>query len=230
MEQNNHLVSVIIPVYNGGRYLGEAIESVLSQTGFPLEIIVVDDGSTDDTASIAQNFGASIRYHYQINGGAGAARNQGVVLARGNFLAFLDADDLWMVDKLKRQWAAFEADHDLELAFGHIQQFYSPELTREEKDRLSIPVEIMPGNHAGTMLIKKETFLRVGLFKPDLRVGEFIDWYARATELNIKSIMLTDVVMKRRIHKTNMGILHRDQRSGYVHALKAALDRRRSRE
>lgn len=222
------LFSVIIPVFNGEKYLSDAIESVLSQGDYPLEVLVVDDGSTDGTAKIAKSFGSSIRYHYQMNGGVGAARNQGVFMAQGNFLAFLDADDLWMEEKLERQWAAFKADPELDLAFGYIQQFYSPELTQEEKDRLSIPIETMPGHHAGTMLIKKEAFLRVGLFKPALRIGEFIDWYARVTELNLKRVMLPDVIMKRRIHQANLGRLQRDQRSGYVHALKAALDRRRA--
>jgi len=116
----------------------------------------------------------------------------------------------------------------LDMAFGHIQQFHTPELPQSQKDRTRIPVEIVPGNHAGTMLIKKEAFLRTGLFKEELRVGEFIDWYARATELNLKSIMLPDVLMKRRIHTTNMGITLRDQHSNYIHVLKAALDRRRA--
>jgi glycosyltransferase involved in cell wall biosynthesis len=224
------LFSVIIPVFNGEKYLGDAIESILSQGDFPIEVLVVDDGSTDDTAKITESFGSSIRYHYQLNGGVGAARNQGVALAQGDFLAFLDADDLWTEDKLERQWAAFKADPNLDLAFGHIQQFYSPELTQKEKDHLSIPIETMPGHHAGTMLIKKQVFLQVGLFKTELRIGEFIDWFARVTELNLKSFMLPDVLMKRRIHKNNLGRSQRDQRSGYVHALKAALDRRRPRE
>ncbi|MFA5324482.1 MAG: glycosyltransferase family A protein, partial [Smithella sp.] len=145
----------------------------------------------------------------------------------GDFFAFLDADDLWTENKIKRQLMAFEADPHLDIAFGHIQQFYSPDLTQSEKDRINIPVEIMQGHHTGTMLIKKKSFLHVGLFNEELRIGEFIDWYARAMELNIKSIMLTDVLLKRRIHNTNQGISQRDQRSGYVHALKAALDRRR---
>jgi glycosyltransferase involved in cell wall biosynthesis len=220
------LISVIIPVFNGDKYLGEAIESVLSQTDFELEVIIINDGSTDDTAKVAESFGTSVRYSYQMNAGPGAARNLGIALALGDFFAFIDADDLWTPDKMKQQWMAFEADPYLDMAFGHIQQFYSPELTQAEKDRINIPVEIMPGHHAGTMLIKKESFLRVGLFKKEF--GEFIDWYARATELNLKGIMLPDVLVKRRIHRTNLGISQRDQRSGYVHVLKAALDRRRA--
>jgi glycosyltransferase involved in cell wall biosynthesis len=226
---NNPLISVIIPVYNGEKYLAEAIESVLSQTDFRLDVIVVDDGSTDNTARVAESFG-SVRYHYQMNAGVGAARNKGIVMAYGDYFAFLDADDLWMTDKIKRQLIAFEADSELDMAFGHTQQFYSPELTPPEKDRLRIPAETLPAYNADTMLIKKKSFQSVGLFKNELRIGEFIDWYARATELNLKSIMLPDVLVKRRIHITNLGISRRDQRSGYVHALKAALDRRRTGE
>ena len=222
------MISVIIPVFNGEKYLAQAIESVLAQEGFNFDIIVVDDGSTDNTAKIAENFGSLVRYHYQENSGPGATRNQGIKMANGDFFAFLDADDLWTADKMKHQWTSFEEDPRLDMAFGHIRQFYTPELSQAEKDRIRIPVEIMPGHHAGTMLIKKESFLRTGLFKEELRVGEFIDWYARAAELNLKSIMLPDVLMKRRIHRTNLGTYLRDQRSGYVHVLKAALDRRRA--
>jgi glycosyltransferase involved in cell wall biosynthesis len=225
--QDKPIISVIIPVYNSEKYLREAIESVLSQTGFRFDLIVVNDGSIDNTAKVAESFGSLIRYHYQTNAGIGAARNQGIAHANGEFFAFLDADDLWTGKKIERQWMAFEADPHLDMAFGHIQQFYSPDLTQIEKDRIKIPVEIMQGYIAGTMLIKKKAFLRVGLFNEELRIGEFIDWYARSTELNMKSIMLTDVLLKRRIHSTNQGISQRDQRSGYVHALKAALDRRR---
>ncbi|HUN54984.1 MAG TPA: glycosyltransferase family A protein [Smithella sp.] len=222
------LVSVIIPVFNTEKYLSEAIESILAQSYSPMELIIVDDGSTDSTAKIAKRFGSLVRYHYQENSGAGVARNQGIAMAKGDYFAFLDADDLWMPEKMKRQWEAFEENPHLDMVFGHIRQFYTPELPQTQKERTRIPVEIMPGHHAGAMLIKKEAFLRVGLFKKELRVGEFIDWYARATELNLKSIMLPDVLMKRRIHTSNMGITLRDQRSGYIHALKAALDRRRS--
>ncbi|MGH7450208.1 MAG: glycosyltransferase family 2 protein [bacterium] len=223
----DHLISVIIPAYNAGRYLGEAIASVLAQTHRAHEIIVIDDGSTDDTANIAQSFSPSVRYEWQPNDGAGAARNHGVELARGNFLAFLDADDLWIEDKLARQFAAFESDPTLNMVFGHVQQFYSPELGEEIKKRIKLPAETMRGFHPGAMLIKRETFFRVGLFKTDLQLGEFIDWHARAMELGLKSFMLPEVVMKRRIHETNQGIYKRDAREDYLKIVKASLDRRR---
>jgi glycosyltransferase involved in cell wall biosynthesis len=223
------LISVIIPVYNSEKYLAEAIESVLSQADCNLDVIVVDDGSTDNTAKVVDSFGSQVRYNYRMNGGPAAARNHGIALARGDFFAFLDADDLWTADKMKRQWMAFEADPELEMAFGHVRQFYSPDLSEEEKVKINIPVEIIPGHLPSTMLIKKKSFFRVGIFKEELKIGDFIDWYARAVDLNLKSIMLRDAVLERRIHSTNMGITHRNQRSGYVHALKAALDRRRAK-
>jgi glycosyltransferase involved in cell wall biosynthesis len=229
MNPYNHLISVIIPVFNGDKYLGEAIESILSQNDFRLEVIVVDDGSTDNTAKIVESFDSSVRYYYQMNAGPAAARNHGIKLTQGDFFAFLDADDLWTADKIKLQWNAFKEHPDLDMAFCHVQQFFSPDLAQSEKDRIDIPVEIMPGYHVGTMLIRRNSFFRVGLFREELRIGDTIDWYARSTELKLNSIMLPDILMKRRIHKTNLGISQRDQRIGYIHALKSALDRRRNK-
>jgi len=97
-------VAVIIAVYNGERFLAEAIRSALAQTVAPFEIIVVDDGSTDGSAEIARRF--DVRYYYQPNAGVGAARNAGLEMATGSFVAFLDADDRWCVEKLERQLAA----------------------------------------------------------------------------------------------------------------------------
>lgn len=95
------LVSVIIPVYNGERYLRTAIESVLAQNVCPIEIIVVDDGSTDASQTVAREFMPMVQVITQSNRGASVARNRGVALAHGEILAFLDADDLWLADKLQ---------------------------------------------------------------------------------------------------------------------------------
>src|SRR6185369_6617714 len=102
MTVENPLVSVIIPVYNGARYLGAALESVFAQTYREFEVIVVDDGSVDDSGVIAQSF-PEVRYIHQANQGVAAARNHGIEAAGGEFFAFLDQDDLWNEDKLKRQ-------------------------------------------------------------------------------------------------------------------------------
>jgi len=225
--KNTPLVSVIIPVHNCDRYLAEAIESVLVQTYRPIEIIVVDDGSTDGSADIAKRFASSVRYCFQPHSGAGTARNLGIELAQGSFFAFLDADDLWVNDKLTRQMTAMKSDRELDIIFGQIQQFHSPELDESVKNKLHCPPELMPGYHAGTMLIKQDAFFRVGLFETNWQVGEFISWYLRLRELELPTIMLPELVMLRRLHETNMGIRQRQSITDYVRVLKASLDRRR---
>jgi len=225
---NSFLVGVIMPVYNCDRYLAEAIESVLAQTYQPLEIIVVDDGSTDRSAEVAQRFSSSVRYYFQPQSGAGAARNYGTELAQGSFFAFLDADDFWVKDKLTRQMEVFDSEPEVDIVFGHIQQFHSPELDESVKNKIHCPSELMAGYHPGTMLIERDTFLRVGQFETHLQMGEFISWYARAADLGLSVKMLPELLMWRRLHETNMGILQRQARTDYVRLIKASLDRRRA--
>jgi glycosyltransferase involved in cell wall biosynthesis len=116
-------ISVIIPTYNYGRYIGEALDSVVAQTVQPLEIIVVDDGSTDDTPQVVGAYGDRIRYIRQENGGVGAARNRGIAEARGEYIAFLDSDDLWLPEKLERQLARYDSDPELGLVHCGVEKF-----------------------------------------------------------------------------------------------------------
>src|SRR4051812_26302017 len=103
------LVSVVIATYNSGRFVGQAVRSVLAQTYRPFEIVVVDDGSTDDTAGVLAGYRDGVRYVYQENRGPAAARNRGIAEAAGELVAFLDADDEWHPEKLSRQWEALSA-------------------------------------------------------------------------------------------------------------------------
>lgn len=223
------LVSVIVPVYNGEPYLAEALDSIFAQDHRPLEVIVLDDGSTDDSARIATSYGSRVRYHYQPNQdlGVSTARNRGVELAQGEFLSFLDADDIWVAGKISCQLNTFREDSDLDMVFGAVQQFYSPELSAEVKSQVRYTNEIMPGYVAGTLLIPREVFDRVGPFATNFRVGEFIDWYAKAKEYGLQERMLPDVLLKRRIHASNMGIRDRIHQKDYLRILKASLNRRR---
>lgn len=217
----DRLVSVIIPVYNGERFLGQAIESVLKQTYRSVEVIVVDDGSTDGTAAVVRSF-ESVRYTHQRNAGQSEARNRGVDAARGELLAFLDADDLWTSDKLGLQFAALESDPELDAVFGHAQEFVG-EL---------VPGFPQPGKPAllpGAMLIRRAAFERVGGYDPRWRIGEPLDWYSRAREASLKMQTLDQIVLLRRIHGANMGIREQHSRDQYVAVVRAALDRRRGR-
>lgn len=220
------LISVIIPVYNCDRYLSEAIKSVLNQTYKSLEIIIVDDGSTDKSAEIAKSFGDVIRYEFQSNSGLGATRNKGVELAKGDYLTFLDADDLWTENKLQLQIEAFNHNATLDMVFGNVQQFISPELLEELKAKIDLSLEFFKGYLAGTMMIKKESFNRVGYFSNNWELGEFIDWYLKAQEKKLQTLILPEILLKRRIHDTNMGIKKKDKLQDYVKIIKVSLDRK----
>ena len=222
------LVSVMIGVFNGAPYLAEAIESVFAQTYRPLELIVVDDGSTDGSGDVARSYGDSLLYVYQENAGNGAARNRAVGLASGQLFAFLDADDRFVADKLDRQWVALEADEELDVVFGHVREFVSPELTDEQRESIRPPAQPAPWSAPTLMLIRREAFFEVGPFAESLKVGVTVDWYARAVEAGLRSRMLPEIVLERRLHLANNGLRERDSRFQYLHVLKAALDRRRA--
>ena len=226
---SHSLITVIIPVYNCERYLAEAIDSALAQTWRPTEIIVVDDGSTDGSAAIAGRFAQRVKYDLISHGGAGAARNRGVALAAGDYLAFLDADDLWMKRKLESQMAVFNSPNRPDLLLGLVEHFISPDVDSLLGNKIRCPTEPMPGRVPGTMLIPTPIFRRVGPFCETLTVGEFVEWYSRAMDLKLKELILSDVVLRRRLHSTNLGILNRDARSDYARVAKAAIDRRRQK-
>lgn len=227
--KTNSLVSVIIPVYNCERYLAEAIESVLAQTYQNLEAIVVDDGSNDHSADVARSFQSRVRYYHQINAGAGAARNRGVEFAGGEMLAFLDADDRWVDEKLALQVAVLQTNPKLDMVFGQARQLREGAEWEQgiRESRYDGP-DLMAGIGPGTMLVRIESFSRVGPFRTDLKVGEFIDWYARAVEAGLSQLTLPNLLLQRRLHDANSGILEVRSRSDYARVLKASLDRRRA--
>jgi len=219
--------SVIIPVYNGERYLEAAIASVLAQTAPSGEIVVVDDGSTDRSAEVAQSFGAPVRCAMEPHSGLPGALNRGVELARGAFLAFLDADDLWTADKLARQLEALAANARLAAVFAHVEQFVSPELDPSLAPTLPAGRETGPAYVAGTMLIRTEAFHHVGRFDLRWQIGNFSEWYLRAQDAGLEHLMLPQILLRRRLHRDNMGIRDRASRGDYARILKGAIDRRR---
>ncbi|MEJ0091064.1 MAG: glycosyltransferase family A protein [Limisphaerales bacterium] len=220
-------VSVVIPAFNAEKYLAAAIESVLAQTIRPAEIIVVDDGSTDGTASVAERFGSPVSCHRRAHHGIAATRNFGVYIARGNWLAFLDADDLWMPDKLERQMSVMRKDLALEIIFGGVQQFVSLELSAADQLRLAAPPAASAAPHAGTMLARRAVFHHLGPFDDTLKVGEFIEWFARAQDAGVRMTTVPEIVLKRRRHLTNTTLKQNNSLAGMTIAMKRILDRRR---
>lgn len=220
-------VSVIIPVFNGESYLAEAIESVLTQSIQPREIIVVDDGSSDASAMVARRFSDRIQLHQQANRGAAAARNRGIEISSGSFLAFLDADDFWTPGKLDLQWQVLQNHPEQEMVLGNVVQFISPDVDGLSRQRLRQELETMPAYLIGAMLIRRGAFFKVGLLNEKLQLGEYIDWFQRGRDLGLSWHMLDEVVLKRRIHCSNQGITKRAHMADYITVLKAALDRKR---
>ncbi len=226
---HNPLISVIIPVYNGDRYLKEAIESVLAQDYEPLEIIIIDDGSTDNSANIAQSFGKKINYYYQENGGHGSAINYGLEVAKGDYLAFLDSDDIWSENKLTLQMKVMLNEPEIDILLGMVKQFFSPELDQETKAKIYCEPNLMKGYVFGTMIIKRDAFLRVGKLNQNYTIGSFIDWFFNASESKINIKILPELVLYRRLHTTNSTIVNPQNRSDYARIIKTVLDRKRGK-
>ena len=143
-------------------------------------------------------------------------------------LAFSDRDDIWLSSKLELQMTALSREDDPTMVFGHLQQFVSNDLTPEEALALKFNPAPLPGPAASTLMIRKSDFDRVGPFNESLATGEFIEWSSRASDLGIKTLLVPDVVCRRRLHRDNMGrggaAIHG---AGYLRMLKQVLDRRR---
>jgi glycosyltransferase involved in cell wall biosynthesis len=223
-------IAVIIPVRNGERYLAEALDSVLAQAHQPCDIVVVDDGSTDRTVALAQRYAPGVRCISQCAAGIGAARNRGVAEGRGEYLAFLDGDDMWPRDRLERQFAAFSRDPRPDLVFGRMRQFLSDDLDAAARAQVVCPEDSQPAFLANTMLLPRAVWERVGPFSTETVRSEFLDWLLRARELALREVMLDDVVLLRRLHASNHGRKTQDSAGEYALTLKRALDRRRARE
>ena len=222
-------ISVIMPVFNAEKYVRQALESVLAQTVDDTEIICVDDGSTDSSLDIMRAFGNKITIlGNNQNTGAAQARNTGIASARGEFLAFLDADDIWEPEKLSAQMLQFQNSPELDISFSYMKCFISPELSEEIKQLRHCPPDPMAGYVPGTAIIKSTSFKKVGMLKPKWKVGEFIDWFARAKEMGLRYEMNPGVFLLRRIHETNTGVTERSRLTDYAKIIKESLDRKRS--
>ena len=224
-------VSCIIPCYNAERFLGEAIESVIAQTLSPAEIIVIDDGSTDGSAAVAARYADRVEYLRQENAGPAAARNRGIELTHGNFVAFLDADDLWHPEKLERQAAKFTARPELEACVTHLTAFWEVEVRHEQealqdhaRTRSSLPGYVMQ-----TMLARRSAFAKAGILNPALRFGEDTEWFIRARDEGVVLELMPDVLVFRRFHANNLTRSRGNTalKSGILEMVQSSLERRR---
>jgi glycosyltransferase involved in cell wall biosynthesis len=194
------LVSVVIPAHNASRHLRECIDSVLAQDYAPLQVIVVDDGSTDDTPRIMAEYKDRITAVTQMNGGAAAARNNGMAHAAGKYIAFLDSDDVWLPGKLRAQVAVLEEDPSIGLVCARWRRWYPdqngiyppPERVDGTDERAPAPArsgwlytDLL--QHCviwtSTVVIRRDITETVGAFDPALRRGQDYDYWLRAARL-----------------------------------------------
>lgn len=213
------LVSVVIPVFNGERFLREAVESVLAQNHSPLEIIVVDDGSTDGTANVARSLSETVRYFYQTNQGPAAARNRGIEHAQGSLIAFADADDLWPAGKLELQLPYLIKNPAIDIVLGRVQQVMVSGPTQAQEPAFSV--------NLGSAVIRKSVFERLGLFDETMRYSEDVDWFMRARESGAAIVTIDAVTLFYRQHEENMTRGKSASELNVLKALKKSLDRRR---
>jgi glycosyltransferase involved in cell wall biosynthesis len=205
MDSERGLVSVIIPAYNAERYLADAIESVRAQTYRSLQPIVVDDGSTDRTTSVAERF-PEVELQRVDHRGVSVARNIGLRLARGEFITFLDSDDWWVPTKIEQQLATLGSDPTLQCVLGGFENviepgFARPAWLRETPDGVTAVTMI-------TMLARASVFATVGGFDESFATGEDTDWMARAVDAGISMKVRNDVVYLRRVHDANVSAQH----------------------
>ncbi|HUQ82055.1 MAG TPA: glycosyltransferase [Gemmatimonadaceae bacterium] len=220
-------LSVVVPCHNAVRYLPDALASIRDQSLSPDEVILIDDGSTDDSHLVAERFAPLVRCVRQENRGISEARNRGIALATGDIIAFLDADDLWTDGSLSARAAVLAADPAVDCVAGMVEQFVSPELPDEIRRTLVCPPGASAARVAGTMLVRRHVFDRVGLFDASFHVGETLDWVARAAAAGTTMRAIDAVVLRRRIHGANTTARNARIKTDYLRVLKASLDRRR---
>lgn len=197
------LVSCIVTVYNGERFLAEALESVLDQSYAERECIVVDDGSTDGTSDVIDRYRRFVCAVSQPNAGTGAALNTGVRHARGRYLAFLDYDDIWHYAKLERQVAAFEANGDLQWCVARVRNFVDEAARPPGGIYPGVDLEAaLPGYVPGTLMVRRTVFDRTGPFSTDPHTAA-PRWFVALRGLDLPATALDEVLLYRRVHDRN---------------------------
>jgi glycosyltransferase involved in cell wall biosynthesis len=221
----NPLVSVIIPVYNGERYLSQALDSALAQEYSPMEIVVVDDGSTDCSADLARGY-ESVQYLYQPNGGPAVARNTGIAASCGEFIAFLDHDDVWEPWKLRIEMDCFREHPDLGYTMARGEFIFEVGTERpawavlQQGDGVPVPLQ-------GALVVRRTVFDLIGLLDPSFRAAEDTEWIMRANDAHVSMIVLDGALVRRRIHEANTS--HRQDLAwnGLFRAVRDSMHRQR---
>ena len=223
---HTELVSVIVPTYERAAFVGHAIESICAQGDERVEIVVVDDGSSDGTAEAVRATGVSVVYLAGDHAGVSAARNRGIRAAHGELIAFLDSDDTWPAGSLAKRRAHLASNPCIEVVYGRTAIVYEQQVNR----RFGPYGENRPIEHAmlGSMLSRRSVFDRIGLFDEALEHAEDVEWLARAKGKQVPMASIDDVTLEYRIHGANMSLDVDRNQSFLLRALKRTLEQRRA--
>lgn len=212
-------VSVIVPVFNGARFLERCVDTIRRQRYAPIDVVIVDDGSTDETPALVPRLAPEARYVRQENAGPAAARNAGLRIATGDVVAFLDVDDTWPDTKLAAQTACLRGHPSSGIVQGAIRE--------EGANGATLPPYF--NVNLGAFLFRRSVFATLGGFDETLRTGEDVDFLIRAWERGIAKTSSADVALVYHRHDASMtsGV---NRRLVFAALLKRRLDRRRAGE
>lgn len=222
------LVSIIIPAYNAAKYLPESVNSALAQTYSEREIIIVDDGSTDGTSQILGEYGDSIRVVVQTNQGSAAACNAGVAVAKGEWIAFLDADDVWLPEKLARQiehCGKTAISHTDSVCFGEALHFEVRRSSFEPPYSGKVLKELMIRNFItkSTVLMRHQVFQDIGGFDPSYIAVEDWPFFLKVCAEHELGY-LPEALVRYRVHKKSKSMQGRKTLADHLRIINSAFD------
>ena len=228
MPMKRGLISVVIPAFNAEKYLAPALDSVLAQESVEQEILVVDDGSSDATGAIARSY-KQVRYFFQENQGSAVARNTGIQNARGEFIAFLDSDDLWLPRKNRTQLDLLQSRPELGCAIAKQRNFIAEGIERP----FWLSDSMLDGRFLyslGTVMVRRPVFDVVGFFDSYYRLSQDLDWFVRLSDAGVPvGWMFDELAMLRRAHSTNISYNRPSTIRYQLRIMKASIDRKRAR-
>jgi glycosyltransferase involved in cell wall biosynthesis len=221
-------VSAITPAFDSAAYLAETIGAILAQTVPPLEVLVVDDGSTDASVEIARSFGPQVTVLPGGHAGTAATRHRGFLASSGDLIAGCDADDLWAPTKLERQIEALVAHPELDAVGCLTDEFLSPDVDESYIPGRGLRHRVRSLG-ASSLLIRRRFVTSMGGFSAAPGLGESVDWFATALRAGIRTDVVDDVLVRRRIHERNASRSFDTHSQSYLEILRRHLrDARRA--
>ena len=214
------LVTVIVPAFNAGPFVAQALAAIVGQDYAPIELVVVDDGSSDDTAEVVARF-PTVRYLHQENAGPSAARNAGIAASTGELITFCDADDVYRAGKVSAQVRYLQEHGDVDCVMVHHHTFVEPGTE---------PPDWMAKDDEGVQspMIRRSVLAAVGGYDPAYRMAETMEWLGRMKGAGLRVDVLDDVLVERRLHGSNLSYDRKDLQRGLLTSLHARLAAARS--